>query len=109
MLRESTNEDISDEECEKIINPFYDNYHTFIEEYIMPEVIAYYLANSFYRNAMWEATFLQHFNSAADMFNLISSNYEKTKTEVIKLLKLKYALEIISEDPLDFKRIEYPM
>ena len=34
-------------------------------------------------------------------------NYEKTKAEVIKLLKLKYALEIISEDPLDFKKIEY--
>lgn len=107
MLRKSTDEDISYEECEKVINPFYDNYHTFVEEYIMPEVIAYYLANSFYRNAMWEATFLQHFNSASDMFNLISENYEKTKTEVIKLLKLKYALEIISEDPLDFKIIEY--
>ena len=107
MLRKSTDEDISDEECEKVINPFYDNYHTFIEEYIMPEVIAYYLANSFYRNAMWKATFLQHFNSASDMFNLISENYEKTKAKVIKLLKLKYALEIISEDPFDFKIIEY--
>lgn len=107
MLRKCTDEDISDEECEKIIDPFYDNYHTFVEEYIMPEVIAYYLANSFYRNAMWEATFLQHFNSASDMFNLVSKNYKKTKTEVIKLLRLKYALEIISEDPLDFKRIEY--
>ena len=107
MLRKCTDEDISDEECEKVINPFYDNYHTFVEEYIMPEVIAYYLANSFYRNAMWEATFLQHFNSASDMFNLISENYEKTKAKVIKLLKLKYALEIISEDPFDFKIIEY--
>ena len=36
-----------------------------------------------------------------------SDNYKKTKAEVIKLLKLKYALEIISEDPLDFKKIEY--
>lgn len=109
MIRKSNNEDISDEECEKVINPFYDNYNTFIEEYVMPEVIAYYLANSFYRNAMWEATFLQHFNSASDMFNLKSENYEKTKAEVIKLLRLKYALEIISEDPLDFKIIEYPI
>ena len=107
MLRKCTDEDISDEECEKIIDPFYDNYHTFVEEYVMPEVIAYYLANSFYRNAMWEATFLQHFNSASDMFNLVSKNYKSTKAEVIKLLRLKYALEIISEDPLDFKRIEY--
>lgn len=107
MLRKCTDEDISDEECEKIIDPFYDNYHTFVEEYVMPEVIAYYLANSFYRNAMWETTFLQHFNSASDMFNLVSKNYKKTKIEVIKHLRLKYALEVISEDPLDFKRIEY--
>lgn len=35
MLRKSTNEDISDEECEKVINPFYDNHHTLVEEYIM--------------------------------------------------------------------------
>ena len=41
------------------------------------------------------------------MFNLVSKNYKRTKAEVIKLLRLKYALEIISEDPLDFKRIEY--
>ena len=107
MLRKCTDEDISDEKCEKIIDPFYDNYHTFVEEYVMPEVIAYYLANSFYRNAMWEATFLQHFNSASDMFNLTCKNYKKVKAEVVKLLRLKYALEIISEDPLDFKRIEY--
>ena len=109
MLRKCTDEDISYEECKNVIDPFYNNYHTFVEEYIMPEVIAYYLANSFYRNAMWEATFLQHFNSASDMFNLINNNYEKTKAEVIKILRLKYALEIINEDPLDFKIIEYPM
>ena len=109
MLRKCTDEDISNEECKNVIDPFYDNFDEYVVNYIMPEVIAFYIASSFYRNAMWESTFLQHFNSAADMFNLISSNYEKTKTEVIKLLKLKYALEIISEDPLDFKRIEYPM
>ena len=107
MLRKCTDEDISDEECKNVIDPFYDNFDEYVVNYIMPEVIAFYIASSFYRNAMWEATFLQHFNSASDMFNLISENYEKTKDEVIKLLRLKYALEIISEDPLTFKIIEY--
>ena len=97
MLRKSTDEDISDEELETIINPFYDNYHDYVEEYIMPEVIAFYIASSFYRNAMWEATFLQHYNSASDMFNLYDEDYEKTKAEVIKLLRIKYSLEIISK------------
>lgn len=27
MLRKCTDEDISDEECEKVIDPFYDNYN----------------------------------------------------------------------------------
>ena len=107
MLRKCTDEDISDEECEKVINPFYDNYNSYLEEYVVPEVIAFYIASSFYRNAMWEATFKQHFNSASDTFNLVYKNYNKTKAEVIKLLRLKYSLEIINEDPLDFKIIEY--
>ena len=63
MIRKCTDEDISDEELEKVINPFYDNYHEYIIAYVMPEVI--------------------------------------------KILRMKYSLEIISEDPLDFKKIEY--
>ena len=78
-----------------------------MEENVIIEVIAFYIASSFYRNAMWEATFKQHFNSAFDTFNLICKNYKKMKAEVIKLLKLKYSLEIINEDPLDFKIIEH--
>ncbi len=63
MIRKCIDEDISDEELEKIINPFYDNYHEYIITYVMPEVI--------------------------------------------KLLRMKYSLEIISENSLDFKKIEY--
>lgn len=56
---------------------------------------------------MCKATFKQHFNSAADIVNFFNENYEKTKTEVIKLLKTKYALEVISEEPLILKQIKY--
>lgn len=74
----------------------------------MPEVIAFYIASSFSRNAMWEATFYQHYNSAKDIFNISDDEYyESIKAEVIKLLRMKYSLEIINEDPLDLKKIEY--
>lgn len=109
MIRKCTDEDINDEECERVIDPFYENYDSYLEEYFIPEVIAFYIASSFYRNTMWEATFEQHINSAFDTFNLMCRNYKKMKAEVIKLLRLKYSLEIISEDLLDFKKIEYPM
>lgn len=57
---------------------------------------------------MWEATFYQHYNSAKDIFNISNDEYyESIKAEVIKLLRMKYSLEIINEDPLDLKKIEY--
>lgn len=107
MLRKCTDEDISDEECKNVIDPFYDNFDEYVITYVMPEVIAFYIASLYYRNAMWEATFFQHYNSAKDIFNIDEKNYKRLKTEIIKLLRIKYSLEIISEDPLDFKRIEY--
>lgn len=108
MLKKCTNEDISNEESEKVIDPFYKNFDEYIITYVMPEVIAFYIANSFSRNTMWETTFYQHYNSAKDTFNICDDeNYDKVKYEVIKLLRIKYSLEIISEDPLDFKKIEY--
>ena len=108
MIRKCTDEDISDEECKKVIDPFYKNFDEYIITYVMPEVIAFYIASSFSRNAMWEATFYQHYNSAKDTFNICDDeDYDKVKAEVIKLLRMKYSLEIISEDPLDFKKIEY--
>ena len=100
MIRKSIG-DIKEEDIERIIKPFDDDYNEFLENYIMPEVIAYYIANSFYRNAMWESTFKQHYNSAADIINFFNEDYEKVKLQVIKLLKIKYALEIINENPLE--------
>ena len=107
MIRKCTDEDISDEELEKVINPFYDNYHEYIITYVMPEVIAFYIASSFYRNAMWESSFKQHYNSGKEYLNIFDENHTKVKKEVIKLLRIKYSLEITNENPLGLERIEY--
>ena len=64
----------------------------FLENYIMTEVIAFYIANSFYRDAMLEGSFKQHYNSAADVINYFDEDFEKVKNSVIELLKIKYAL-----------------
>ena len=107
MFRKTVNGDISDEDFKKILIPFNDNYNDFLENYIMPEVIAFYIANSFYRDAMWKGSFKRHYNSAADIINFFDEDYEKVKNSVIELLKIKYALEIISEDPLILKTTKY--
>lgn len=109
MIRKTTNGDISNEEFEKVLKPFLDDYDDYIYSYIMPEIIAYYIANSYYRNSMYEGTFIQHYNSARDLLNLFGENYEQVKTEVFKLLKLKYSLIIVNEKPLEIKKIEYEL
>jgi len=73
----------------------------------MPEIIAYYIANSFNRNSMYSDTFDQHYNSAKDMLNLFGEDYETVKTEVFKLLKIKYSLIVTNKELLELKRIKY--
>ena len=107
MFRKTVNSDITDEDFKKILIPFNDNYDEFLEDYIMPEVIAFYIANSFYRDAMWKGSFKQHYSSAADIINYFDEDYEKVKADVINLLKVKYALEIISEDSLILNTTKY--
>ena len=64
MIRKNTSGDISNEEVETILKPFIDDYDNFVVSYIMLEVIAYYIANSYYRSSMYEGLFLQHYNYA---------------------------------------------
>lgn len=107
MIRKITNGDISDDKFEAVLKPFLDDYDNFIYSYVMPEIIAYYIANSFNRNSMYSGTLNQHYNSAKDMLNLFNEDYETVKSEVFKLLKIKYALIVTNEEPLELKRIEY--
>lgn len=82
MIRQTTNGDINDEKFNAILKPFLDNYDEYIESYVMTEVIAYYIANSSHRNAMYESSFLQHYNSAKHLINMFGENEEKVKAEV---------------------------
>ena len=107
MSLKNCGKDVSDEELEKIINPFYENYDNFVITYVIPEVVAFYIASAYYRKAMCDATFKQHYNSAKDIFNVSLENHSKVKEEIVKLLRIKYSLEIVSDDPLKLEKIEY--
>ena len=107
MIRPETGEDITEEEFNAVLKPFIDNCNEYLESYVLPELIAYYMANAYYRNAMHETTWIQEFNSSRDILNIETIDDKKVSAEVKKLLRIKYALEVISDNPLDFKRIEY--
>ena len=91
----------------KIVEPFCNNYNEFINSYIIPEVVAFYIASSYYRNAMYETSFIREYNFAKDLINANETNKKRVIAEIKKLLKIKYSLEIINDNPLEIKEIKY--
>lgn len=103
MFLKSGINDISDDEFNMIISPHGDKVNQFIEEYVMPDVIAFYLATGYYGSCMYKESLNIHINSIiAEVFN----GEEKDRTKLIynikKLLRIKYGLVVINEDPLNF-------
>lgn len=103
MFLKSGVNDISDDEFEMIISQHGDIVNQFVEEYIMPEVIAFYLATGYYGSCMYEESLHIHINSIiAEVFNVEEKDRLKLIDNIKKLLRIKYGLVVINEDPLDF-------
>ncbi len=103
MFLKSGVNDISDDEFNLIISPHGDKVNQFVEEYIMPEVIAFYLATGYYGSCMYEESLHIHINSIiAEVFNGEEKDRPKLIDNIKKVLRIKYGLIVINEDPLDF-------
>lgn len=103
MFLKSGVNDISDDEFELIISQHGDKVNQFIEEYIMTEVIAFYLATGYYGNCMYEESLNIHINSIiAEVFNGEEKDRLRLIDNIKKLFRIKYGLIVINEDPLDF-------
>ena len=100
------NKDITDDEIEKFIIPFEKNFADFMISYIIPEVFAFQLANSYSRNCLCDASLEQHYHTMCDVFNGFYDSLNKVKALTIKLLKIKYNLIIYKDNPLELKKYQ---
>ena len=64
-------EDITDKEFEEILLPFYNNYNEQLIKFVIPDAIAFYLANGHARNCLSNCPLIYRINSALDIFNII--------------------------------------
>lgn len=92
-------EDITDKEFEEILLPFYNNYNKYIIKFVIPDAIAFYLANGYSRNCLSECPLINHINSALDIFN-VNCNSDELIPEIELILKIKYNLKITKNNPL---------
>lgn len=105
MFRIKTDSDITEEEFETILSPFFDKCHEFIEKRLIPVYAAYYISEAYNTSSLEEDTYDIFINSALCSFNIEPSNFETIKSDTTKLLENEYKLKVISENPLDFERI----
>ena len=92
-------EDITDKEFEEILLPFYKNYNEYLIKFVIPEAVAFYLANGYSRNCLSNCPLINHINSALDIFN-VSCNGDELIPEIELILKIKYNLKITKRNPL---------
>lgn len=96
-------EDITDEEFERLIIPFYDNYSAYLINFVIPDSIAFYLANGHNRNCLSDCPLINHINSAIDIFN-VRCDIDKLVPFIKKILRIKYNLRIVNDNPLILKK-----
>ena len=78
--------------------------HYILENVVAP-YIAFYIVRSYKLDVLGKSSLKQHFNSAADVFNSDFENTDKVITDMKQILKEKYKLEIVEENPLKLKEI----
>lgn len=54
--------DITDKEFEKIYLPFYNNINDYLNNYVIPDLVAFYLANAYSRHCLSECNLINHIN-----------------------------------------------
>ena len=92
-------EDITDKEFEEILLPFYNNYNEYLIKFVIPDAVAFYLANGYSRNCLSDCSLINHANSALDIFN-VRCNVDELMPETELVLKIKYNLKITKNNPL---------
>lgn len=100
----SGKKDITDEEFEEVFLPFFNNYSEYIIKFLMPDAIAFYIANRYFRHCLSDCSFINHINSSADIFN-VRCKKEELLPVVEEILKVKNNLIISKTSPLRLKKL----
>ena len=91
------------EEFERIYLPVCINYDNYLKEFVIPDVVAFYIADNFYKKVLSKAPLYNHINSAIDIFN-VRCDIDKLIPSIKKILRIKYNLRIVKDNPLILKK-----
>ena len=102
MFRVRNKDDVTDEEYNKYILKQSNDETAYLVDDIIPEFIAFTISNGYVKGYTEYNDYDIHIKTALTYFN-IKVDEDDIKQKVTEILKEKYDLHIITENPLDFK------
>ena len=106
MFLKDTGADVTEDEFNNIILPFDNKIHKYLQQDTIPSFCAFYIAEGFRTSSLFENSYNIYLNEALDLFNDFPKDLESIKASTTKLLKEKYRLEVIADNPLQLKEVE---
>lgn len=103
MFRRNNGEDISDAEFHKYFEPHRNRFKTYMLDYIIPDMCAFYISSGYQLNALYSDTFDSFINDVLSMLNCEYQISGNLKENIRKCLRIKYGLIVIKENPLRFR------
>ena len=100
MFLTDKDRNLPEDEWERITDTHRQQFYLFLQDFIMPEIIAHYLATGYYQNAIYEESFDLHIRSNLNIINYTFDNIDLIKSKVIEILKIKYFLEVVEQEPV---------
>jgi len=94
---------ISDKEFQEKYLPFYDNFEEYMIRYVIPDAVAFYIANSYLRSCLDDSKLYNHINSAVDIFNC-RCDIDVILPSIEKILNIRYKLKITGRNPLKLEK-----
>ena len=94
---------ISDEEFERIYLPFHENFDEYMIRFVIPDAVAFYIANSYSRGCLDKCKLYNHINSAVDIFNC-RCDIGTIIPRIEEILKIRYNLKITEINPLKLEK-----
>lgn len=106
MFLKDTGADVTEDEFNNIILPFDNKIHKYLQKDTIPSFCAFYIAEGFRTSSLFENSYNIYLNEALDLFNDFPKDLESIKATTTKLLKEKYRLEVVADNPLQLKEVE---
>ena len=91
---------LSENDWERITEIHRQHFYLYLEDFVAPEMIAHYIGTGYYQNAVYEESFDLHVRMNLDIINYKFSNINLIKSKVKEILRIKYFLSVIQEDPV---------